>query len=90
MQTLQVRADKNRFLEALDDDDKLAAGLSLYMRSGSEVMSRPADLVRQQIELIRRMGIHGYCLFAYTHLSDEQLQMLRTELNAESAVPYYR
>ena len=90
MQTLYVRSNERAFLAALDDDHKLATGLSLYMRSGSEVMSRPPDLVRQQIELLRRMGIHGYCLFAFSHLSDEQSAIIRDELNSESAVPYFR
>jgi len=90
MQTLQVRANERQFLDALDDDRKLVTGLSLYMRSGTKVMSRPPELVREQIELVRRMGIHGYCLFAYSHLSDDQLQMLRQQLNTEPAVPYFR
>jgi hypothetical protein len=53
-------------------------------------MSRPPQLVREQIELVRRLGIHGYCLFAYSHLSDEQLRMIRKDVNAEPAVPYFR
>jgi len=90
MQTLQVRSNERQFLDALDEDDKLITGLSLYMRSGSDVMSRPPELVREQIELVRRLGIHGYCLFAFGHLSDDQLQMIREQLNTEPAVPYFR
>jgi hypothetical protein len=90
MQTLQVRSNERQFLEALDEDDKLVTGLSLYQRSGQKVMSRPPDLVREQIDLVRRLGIHGYCLFAYSHLSDEQLRMLREDVNSEPALPYFR
>ena len=36
------------------------------------------------------MGIHGWCLFAFGHLSDEQLEMLHAEANPERAVPYFR
>lgn len=90
MQTLQVRAHQRQFLEALDDDDKLVTGLSLYMRSGGQAMPRPPELVCKQIELVRRMGIHGYCLFAYAHFSPRQFQMLREKVNVESAVPYFR
>ena len=90
MQTLQVRSNERQFLDALDEDDKLVTGLSLYMRSGSDVMSRPPELVREQIELVRRLGIHGYCLFAFGHLSDDQLRMLQAEINTEPAVPYFR
>lgn len=90
MQSVQVRANERRFLEALDDDDTLVTGLSLYQRGGTEVSSRPPELVREQIELVRSIGIHGYCLFAFSHLSDEQIEMLREDVNAEAAVPYYR
>lgn len=90
MQTLQVRSNERQFLEALDEDDKLVTGLSLYMRSGGDVSSRPPELVREQIELVRRLGVHGYCLFALNHLSDEQLRVLREEINPEPAVPYFR
>jgi len=90
MQTLEVRANERQFLDALDDDGKLVTGLSLYARSGGKVTSRTPELVREQIELVRRLGIHGYCLFAYSNMSDKQWQMLRDELNAEPAVPYFR
>ena len=90
MQTLAVRSNERQFLAALDEDDKLATGLSLYMRSGREVMPRPPELVREQIELVRRMGVHGYSLFAYGHLSHQQLEMLRSGPNSEPAVPFFR
>lgn len=90
MQSLQVRANERQFLAALADDDQLVTGLSLYMRASGEVRSRPPELVMQQIELIRRLGIRGYCLFAYSHLSEPQLQMLRDKINTEPAVPYFR
>ncbi len=90
MQGLLVRSNERQFLEALDDDDALVTGLSLYQRAGTEVSSRPPDLVRTQIELVRSMGIHGYCLFAFGHLSDEQVEMLHSEANPEPAVPYFR
>lgn len=90
MQTLQVRANERAFLAALDDDDQLVTGLSLYQRNGAGVSSRSPELVSQQIELVRTMGIHGWCLFAYTHLSDEQVQKLSGEICAEPAVPYFR
>lgn len=90
MQTLQVRANERAFLVALDGDDQLVTGLSLYQRTGTAVNSRAPELMREQIELVRAMGIHGWCLFAYTHLSDEQVELLRTEICAEPAVPYFR
>ncbi len=90
MQPLMVRSNERQFLEALDDDDRLVTGLSLYQRAGRDVSSRPPELVRTQIELVRSMGIHGYCLFAFGHLSDEQVEMLHNEANPEPAVPYFR
>jgi uncharacterized lipoprotein YddW (UPF0748 family) len=90
MQTLQVRANERQFLAALANDDQLVTGLSLYMRAGGAVSSRPPELVMQQIELVRRMGIRGYCLFAYSHLSEPQLKMLHDKINAQPAVPYFR
>jgi uncharacterized lipoprotein YddW (UPF0748 family) len=90
MQALQVRANERQFLAALTNDDQLVTGLSLYMRAGGAVSSRPPELVMQQIELVRRMGIRGYCLFAYSHLSEPQLKMLRERINTEPAVPYFR
>lgn len=90
MQTLKVRSNERQFLAAMSDDEQLVTGLSLYMRSGEEVLSRPPELVLDQIELVRRMGIRGYCLFAFGHMSDEQLEMLREKANQEEARPFFR
>ncbi len=90
MQTLHVRAHERQFLAALADDDKLVTGLSLYVRHGKKVIPRSAELVKEQIHLVRSMGIHGYCLFAYTYLNDEILEMLKTEINNEPALLYFR
>ena len=90
MQSLKVRSNERQFLAAMSDDDQLVTGLSLYMRSGGGVFSRPTELVFEQIELVRRMGIHGYCLFAFGHMSDEQLKILREKANPEPARPFHR
>jgi len=90
MQTLAVRDNEKQFLNALDDDDRLVTGLSLYMRSGAKTMSRPPELVKEQIQFVRSMGIHGYCLFVFGSMSDEIMEMLKTEINSEPAVPYFR
>ncbi|MFW6169523.1 MAG: glycoside hydrolase family 10 protein [Planctomycetota bacterium] len=90
MQTLQVRANERNFLEALDDDSQLVTGLSLYMRTGGKAVPRRPRLVREQITLVRRMGIHGYCLFAYGHLDNNLLKLLSNNVNSEPAVPFFR
>jgi hypothetical protein len=90
MQSLQVRSNERQFLAAMSNDDQLVTGLSLYMRSGDRVLSRPPRILLEQIQLVRSMGIHGYCLFAFNHMSDEQLQVLREKANAEEARPFFR
>jgi len=90
MQTLAVHSHEKAFLEALDDDEQLVTGLSLYMRSGEATLPRPPELVKQQIELVRSLGIHGYALFRFGILSNAQAEMLATEINQEPAVPYFR
>ncbi len=90
MQTLAVHSHEKTFLEALDDDEQLVTGLSLYMRSGEAILPRPPELVKAQIQLVRSMGIHGYALFRLGILSDAQAEMLKTEINHEPAVPYFR
>jgi len=90
MDSLSVRAIEQGFLAILDDDTKLVTGLSLYTRNGTEVSSRSPDLVGQQIRLVRRLGIHGYCLFELSHLDDALLESFKTEHNRERAIPYFR
>jgi len=90
MQSLVVRTNEKQFLKALDDDDQLVTGLSLYMRSGGKALSRRPELVKEQIQLVRSMGIHGYCLFVHSYLNDDITEMLKTDVNPEPAVPYFR
>ena len=73
-----------------DDDTKLVTGLSLYRRHGGTTSARRASLVKSQIRLVRRMGIHGYCLFVFQYMTDDIIKMLRDEINAQNAVPYFR
>ena len=90
MLTLAVRANERKFLEALQDDDKLVTGLSLYQRAGQDVSSRPPELLAEQIAIVRGMGIHGYSLFADGHLDDGIAEMLKTRVNGDAAVPFFR
>jgi len=90
MQTLSVRARERAFLEALDDDGQLVTGLSLYQKGAGGATARSPELVAEQVEQVRRMGIHGYCLFVGGYLNDEIIAVLRDDLNAEEAVPYFR
>lgn len=90
MEPLGVKAHEKAFLAALDHDDKLVTGLSLYVRNGAAVSSRTPARVSRQVQLVRRLGIHGYCLFVYRYLNDDLLGLLRDRLNVEPAIPYFR
>ncbi len=90
MDTMSVKNTEKEFLDILDDDNKLVTGLSLYVRSGDKAISRSPVLVKQQIQMVRRMGIHGYCLFEFSYLNDELINMIRADINQEKAVPFFR
>jgi hypothetical protein len=91
MSSTAVRAIEERFLDFMDDDDKLVSGLCLDNRQrGAAARPRAPWLLKEQIELVRTLGIHGYCLFCDTHLSPEIIEMLSTTINREPAVPYFR
>jgi hypothetical protein len=53
-------------------------------------VARNPDVVKTQIELIRRMGIHGYCLFVSGYLDENIVTMLRHGENTEPAKPWFR
>ena len=90
MQTLEVRTNERRFLDALDDGDALCTGLSIYQSGPEGALPRWPELVREQIEMVRSLGIRGYALFSLMHLSDEQIEMMRESVNAEEAAPFFR
>ncbi len=90
MQTLELKASEEAWLDALDDDTKLCTGLCAYARTGDGVVSRPPEIVREQVQLIRSMGIHGYVLFRLEFLQGELLEAMREEINEGEAVPFYR
>ena len=87
-----MTAEQREFLAALGEDhaDALVTGLSLYQKTGDGSVPRPPELVKEQIEQVRRMGVHGYCLFVTKYLNDEIIAVLRDDVNAEKAVPFYR
>ena len=66
------------------------ARLSTIARNFSGAVPRQPWLVREQIQLVRALGIHGYSLFCDRSLSPEIVEMLSTGLNREPAVPYFR
>jgi uncharacterized lipoprotein YddW (UPF0748 family) len=89
MDSFELRKNEESFLDAMKDDSKLATGISLYVRSGGNVSSREPSLVLEQIAMIRSLGIRGFCLFCYDHMSDAILDALRTGPCSELAVPAF-
>jgi len=90
MQTVELKAGEQRWLEALDDDEKLCTGISVYASAGSDAVSRPAPLVAEQVRMLRSMGIHGYNLFRLGFVEGDLLEAFESEINPEPAVPHYR
>ncbi|MBD3292327.1 MAG: family 10 glycosylhydrolase, partial [Armatimonadia bacterium] len=90
MQTIELKASEEQWLEALDDDDKLCTGISVYASGGDEPVSRPPALVSEQVKMLRGMGIHGYNLFRLGFVEGDLLEAFAEEINEEDAVPFYR
>ena len=90
MDSFSLRKNEQSFLDAIKDDEKLATGISLYVRSGGKVTSRDPSLVSEQIVMVRSMGIQGFCLFCYDYLSDAILDMLRQGPLVEPSTPAFR
>jgi len=90
MDSFELRKNEQSFLDAMNDDSKLATGISIYIRSGGKVTSRDPSLVLEQIAMVRSLGIHGFCLFCYDYLSDTILQALRTGPCSDPAIPTFR
>ncbi len=60
---------------------RIFPGLQLYaprVVDGKRVV-RPIDatIVEQELRLVQQRGSHGFCLFAYTYLSDEIIDVVR-------------
>jgi uncharacterized lipoprotein YddW (UPF0748 family) len=90
MDTFEMRRNERSFLDAMKRDSRLATGVSIYVRSTGKVTSRDPSLVLEQIAMIRSMGIQGFCLFAYDHLTEGILSALRSGPCSRPAVPAFR
>jgi uncharacterized lipoprotein YddW (UPF0748 family) len=90
MDSFELRKNEQRFLDAMANDSKLETGISIYQRSGGKVASRDPSLVLEQIAMVRSIGIRGFCLFCYDHMSDAILNALRAGPCSEPAVPTFR
>lgn len=73
------------FLEKLDEQDhymsseqfkKIYPGLQIYKHTPDGVKPLDADIVKEQLEIVKEKGYRGYCLFAYSYFSDEIVDVL--------------
>lgn len=68
------------FTEILDEQERytepgmqerIYPGLQIYKQQEGKTIPLDAEIVRQQLELIKEKGYQGFCLFAYSYFSDE-------------------
>ena len=55
----------------IEKTDRVFPGLQLYKKNDNGFGPIDADIVKQQLEIIKEMGYQGFCLFAYSYLSDD-------------------
>lgn len=89
-QTMVLRQNETQFQDVMSQAERLITGLGLYYREGWQILDRPVWLVEEQIGLVRSMGIRGYCLFADGNLYPKMAKALGSNLNRESAKPFFR
>lgn len=58
-----------------DKADKVFPGLQLYTNTDNGFGPIDAEMVKQQLQMIKDYGYHGYCLFAYSYFSDEIIEV---------------
>ena len=64
-----------------DKADRVFPGLQLYTKTDNGFGPIDADMVKQQLEMIKGYGYQGYCLFAYSYLSDEIIEVAASFAN---------
>lgn len=57
--------------------ERIYPGLQIYQRQEGKTIPLDAEIVRQQLELVKEEGYQGFCLFAYSYFSDEIVEILR-------------
>ena len=61
--------------------NRIFPGLQLYIKSGDGFGPISAEVVKQQLELVKEYGYEGFCLFAYSYLSDEIIEVVSSYNN---------
>ena len=65
-------------LTPADKADRVFPGLQIYKNNESGVGPTDANIVKQQLDMIKGYGYQGFCLFAYSYLSDDIIKVVRT------------
>ena len=64
-----------------DKADRVFPGLQLYTKTDNGFGPIDAEMVRQQLQMIKEYGYQGYCLFAYSYFSDEIIEVAASFAN---------
>lgn len=56
--------------------ERIYPGLQIYQRKDGKTIPIDAEIVRQQLELVKGKGYKGFCLFAYSYFSDEIAEVI--------------
>ncbi|MBF6628263.1 MAG: family 10 glycosylhydrolase [Proteiniphilum sp.] len=56
---------------------RIYPGLQIYLRKDGKTVPLGADIVQEQLEIIKEEGYEGFCLFAYSYFSDEIAGVLK-------------
>ena len=55
---------------------RIYPGLQIYARTEGGAVPTDPELVREQLEIVKEYGYEGFCLFAFSYLSDEIIEVL--------------
>ncbi|WP_298652617.1 family 10 glycosylhydrolase [uncultured Proteiniphilum sp.] len=56
--------------------ERIYPGLKLYTRKNNTTVPMDAEIVGQQLEMVKQYGYRGFCLFAYSYFSDEMVEVI--------------
>ena len=76
MEDFKEIIDNQLSLTPSDKADRVFPGLQLYTKTDNGFGPIDAEIVKQQLELVKESGYQGFCLFAYSYLSDEIIEVV--------------
>ncbi|WP_286850177.1 MULTISPECIES: family 10 glycosylhydrolase [unclassified Proteiniphilum] len=57
--------------------ERIFPGLKLYTRKNDTTVPMDAEIVDQQLKMVKQYGYRGFCLFAYSYFSDEMIDVIQ-------------